>query len=62
MPEPQYLTVNDAAAILGISRASMYRLLQDPDFRAAVVVSHLTPRGKMRIERQSLLEWAKSRR
>lgn len=65
MPEPeppQYLTVNESASLLGISRATMYRLLADEGFRAAVVVSHLTPKGKMRIERQSLLRWAESRR
>ena len=65
MPEPeptQYLTVNESARLLGVSRATMYRLLADEGFRASVVVSHLTPRGKMRIERQSLLRWAESRR
>jgi len=61
-PEPVYLTINESAALLALSRASMYRLLKDPEFRAEVVVAKVTPRGKMRIERASLLRWAESRR
>ena len=61
-PEPVYLTINESAALLALSRASMYRLLKDPEFRASVVVAKVTPRGKMRIERASLLRWAESRR
>lgn len=61
-PEPVYLTINESARLLGVSRATMYRLLADEGFRAVVVVSHLTPKGQMRIERQSLLRWAESRR
>jgi len=61
-PEPVYLTINESAALLGLSRASIYRLLKDPEFRAEVVVAKVTPRGKMRIERASLLRWAESRR
>ena len=65
MPEPeppQYLTINESARLLGVSRATMYRLLADEGFRASVVVAKVTPRGKMRIERASLLRWAESRR
>ena len=60
--EPVYLTINESAALLALSRASMYRLLKDPEFRAEVVVAKVTPRGKMRIVRASLLRWAESRR
>lgn len=57
-PFPEFITVGQFCALIGISRSTFY------DWRAKgkAPECHKWPNGDLRIERQDLAEWLKRRR
>ena len=55
-----YLTVNQACELAGISRATFYKLLDDPRSGLADIAYRIPGLGRIRLRRRELCEWLES--